>query len=194
MMSELRWPGVDSLDKGIDVRTLELDDADLSKLTVAKRPDVMADLAAWDGGRALGQVTRERVRSSSALAVITVPHGRPRSYVSGGEAVQRMWLAAEKAGLTVQPVSPLSVFAVDAGDFAALVPEPYVARLQALAGRLRALAGVGDGEALVLVLRLSHAAAPSARSQRIPLETILLGGTRTTDLTWLHGKRGQIIC
>jgi molybdopterin/thiamine biosynthesis adenylyltransferase len=174
MMSELRWPGRDPLESGLDVRTLELDESDLSKLAVARRSDVMADLARWDGGRALGQVTRARVRSSAAIAVVTVPDGRPRSYVTGGAAVQQMWLAAEDAGLAVQPVSPLSVFAIDADDFRALVPGPYVTRLQGLASRLRAVAGLADGEALALVLRLSHAGPPTARSLRYPLDVALL--------------------
>jgi molybdopterin/thiamine biosynthesis adenylyltransferase len=183
MMQELRWPGLDPLEQGIDVRTLELDDADLSKLSVARRADVMADLAAWNGGRALGQVTRERVRSSSALAVVTVADTRPRSYVSGGAAVQGIWLAAAAAGLAVQPVSPLSVFAVDAQDFAGLVPAPYLPRLKALTARLRALAGVAEGEALALILRLSHAGPPSVRSLRIPLQAVLLGGSGLRNTT-----------
>ena len=49
MMGELRWPGPEVIDRGIDVRTLDLDPADLAKLAVARRADVMADLAAWDG-------------------------------------------------------------------------------------------------------------------------------------------------
>jgi hypothetical protein len=179
MMSELRWPGEGSLETGIDVRTLELDGADLAKLAVARRADVMADLAAWDGGRALGESTRQRVRSSSALAVVTVRDARPRSYVAGGAGVQRLWLAANAAGLAVQPVSPVSVFAVEPADFAGLVPEPYVARLQGLAARLRTLAGLADGEAVALVVRLSHVTAAPARSLRIPLETALLGTIAT---------------
>ncbi|MCU1380252.1 MAG: Rv1355c family protein [Acidimicrobiales bacterium] len=175
MMSELRWAGDESPDTGIDVRTLGLDEADLAKLAVARRADVMADLAAWDGGRALGEVTRERVRSSSALAVVTVPDARPRSYVAGGAGVQRLWLAANAAGLAVQPVSPLSVFAVEPADFAELVPEPYILRLQSLTSRLRALAGLADGETIALVVRLSHVAELANRSLRIPLETALLG-------------------
>jgi molybdopterin/thiamine biosynthesis adenylyltransferase len=181
MMGELRWPGRDPLDRGLDVRTLELDESDLSKLAVARRSDVMADLARWDGGRALGEVTRERVRSSAAIAVVTVPDTRPRSYVMGGAAVQQMWLAAEEAGLAVQPVSPLSVFAVDADDFRSLVPGPYVARLQGLAHRLRALAGLADGEVVALVLRLSHAGPPTARSLRIPLDVALLDNGAAED-------------
>jgi hypothetical protein len=176
MMGELRWPGRDPLDTGIDVRTLELDDADLAKLVVAGRADVMSDLATWDGGRALGSVTRDRVRASSGLAVVTVPASHPGAYVAGGAAVQRLWLAAAGAGLAVQPVSPLSVFAVDPEDFAALVPPPYVPRLRGLTARIRAVAGLDAEESLVLVLRLSHGAAPTVRSLRLPLDDVLGGG------------------
>lgn len=171
LISELRWPGEDSLETGIDVRTLELDEADLATLAIARRPDVMAHLATWDGGRALGTMTRERVRSSSALAVVTVPDTRPDSYVAGGSAMQRLWLAANAAGLAVQPVSPLSLFAVDDSDFTSVVAASYVVRLQALTSRLRSLAGLDDGETITLVARLSHVGAPSARSLRLPLET-----------------------
>ena len=175
MIGELRWPGRDELATGIDVRTLELDPADLAKLDVARRADVMADLASWDGGRALGSVTRDRVRSSSALALVTVAATGPGAYVAGGMAVQRLWLAAGAAGLAVQPVSPLSVFAVEERDFAALVPAPYVLRLRELARRLRTLARLVDGEQLALVLRLSNAGPPSVRSRRVALDEALMG-------------------
>ena len=175
MMGELRWPGVDMIETGIDVRTLELDTSDLAKLDVARRADVMADLAAWDGGRALGDTTRERVRSSSAIAVVTVHGTDARSYASGGAAVQRLWLTANALGLGVQPVSPVSVFAVDPGDFASLVPPPYVPRLRAVMDRIQALARVDAGEVIALVLRLSHVGGPTARSLRIPLASALLG-------------------
>ena len=69
MMRELRWPGRDSLETGIDVRSLELDGADLAALGVARRSDVMAQLADWDAGQALGDNTRKsRFASSSALS------------------------------------------------------------------------------------------------------------------------------
>jgi molybdopterin/thiamine biosynthesis adenylyltransferase len=173
MMGELRWPGEDPLETGIDVRTLELDKADVAKLSVARRADVMADLASWDGGRALGEVTRERVRSSSALAVVTVGDARPASFVAGGAAVQRLWLACSAAGVGVQPVSPVSVFAADDADVRGLVPPAYVGRVHALTDRLRRLAGLAEGEVIALVVRLSNAGAPSVRSTRLPLDRAL---------------------
>ena len=67
MMAELNWSDHAAL--GIDVGSLGLDDADLAKLAVSSRADVMAYLASWDGGAALGDSTRDRVNSSSAVAV-----------------------------------------------------------------------------------------------------------------------------
>jgi hypothetical protein len=183
LMSELRWPSEDSLGMGIDVRRLELDDAALAMLAVARRSDVMANLATWDGGRALGKVTRERVRSSSALAMVTIPDARADSYVTGGSGMQRLWLAANAAGLAVQPVSPISLFAVDDSDFASLVMAPYVVHLQALTSRLRSLTELEDGETIALVVRLSHVGAPSTRSLRIPLATALLDAVPQTSIT-----------
>jgi hypothetical protein len=173
MMAELRWPETDSVETGIDVRTLELDHSDLAKLAVARRADVMADLAGWNGGRALGEVSRDRVRTSSALAAVTVLDSEPGSYVAGGSALERLWLASQAAGLAVQPVSPICVFAVDDDDFAGLVPPPYVARLRALAQRLSQVLGVDEGEHLALVVRLSHAPPPTLRSERKPLAEVI---------------------
>jgi molybdopterin/thiamine biosynthesis adenylyltransferase len=169
MMGELRWPGIDGLQDGIDVRTLELDDSDLAKLAVARRSDVMAQLAAWDGGRALGDTSRERVPTSSAIAVVTVGDSSPASYVRGGAAVQRLWLEATGAGLSVQPVSPVSVFALDDHDFEGLVPPPRTGELKAITSGIRELLGLSDDEVVALFVRLSHAAPPSLRSERFPL-------------------------
>ncbi len=111
MLSELRWPGRDALDDGMDVRTLEMDPASLGALELLPRPEVMAHLANWRGGQALGLRTQALVSSSSGLALITVPRADPTWYVRGGAAIERFWLSAEREGLAVQPVSPLFLYA-----------------------------------------------------------------------------------
>ena len=174
MMSELRWPGRGSSEVGLDVRTLELDAADMAKLAVARRADVMANLSVWGGGRALGEVTRERVRSSSALAVVTVERSDPESFVRGGSAVERFWIAAERAGLAVQPVSPVFIYGIGAEDYAALVGERRVVELEELALRFRSRFGISE-EHPALVLRISHAPKPTCRSRRLSLDALLRG-------------------
>jgi molybdopterin/thiamine biosynthesis adenylyltransferase/nitroreductase len=172
MMSELRWPG-ERLETGIDVRTLELDRTDLSKLAIARRPDIMRHLASWNAGIALGDVTHDRVRSSSALAVVTTEGRDAASYLRGGAAVERIWLTAERAGLAIQPVSPVFIFADDPAEYAGLVEPPLVEHLEDIAREFRHHSGVPQRETIALVLRVSHAPDPTARSLRLPTDHAL---------------------
>lgn len=199
MMAELRWPARDSVETGIDVRTLELDPADVATLSVAERPDVMATLARWGLGHALGTNARTAVRSSAALAAVTVSGSDPGGYVAGGAAVERLWLAAEQSGLAVQPISPVFVFAVTDADFATLGGQENAGALRALSSEFRGLLGLanaanalkengrggatsgagsahvaagGNREELALLLRLTYAPPPSVRSMRLPLSEV----------------------
>jgi len=181
MMAELRWPDCDALETGIDVRTLELDAADFAKLAVARRPEVMRYLAAWNVGRALGEITRARVASSSALAMVAIPGADPcpAAYVRGGAAVERFWLLAGHAGLAIQPCSPLFLFATTRDDFVHLSPE-HCQELEHLSEELRSLVGLHRDEALGLVMRVSHAPPASAKSVRIPWQR-LVSDTRASS-------------
>lgn len=172
MVSELRFPGED-VDTGIDVRSLELSPADQATLDVIRRSDVMALLSAWDGGQVLGNNARGSVLSSSALAVVTVGDASPAAYLRGGSAVERVWVEAQRAGMSVQPVSPVFVFAVQQADFDELGGNGRGDELRALARRFRDVVDIPDPTELALVLRLSHAPPPSVRSLRRPLDEVL---------------------
>ncbi len=172
LISELRWPGQDAT-TGIDVRTLELPPSDLAALDVIRRSDVVGLLEKWDAGDALGDNSRKAVRSSSALAIVTVDESTPTSYLRGGAAVERLWITAQSAGLGVQPVSPVFVFAVQHADFDSLGGERWGSALFDLSLRFRTDVGLDPKTALVLVLRLSHAPPPSVRSTRLPLEAVM---------------------
>ena len=165
MIGELRWPGADALDTGIDVRSLELDDADLATLRVLRRPDVMAALAEWRLGSSLGSVSRDRIASSSALAAVVVDGHRSTDFVRGGSAVESVWIAAEELGLAVHPISPVFLYGLTDDELAALA-SGHCDELAAGRRAWQSLFGVGAGESLALVLRLSHCAAATVRSRR----------------------------
>jgi len=167
MMSELAWPGRDRLDVGIDVRTLALTPADLAKLQIAARSDVMKELADWDLGQALGDGTRDRIVTSSAVAVVVVDGDDPIDYLRGGSAVERLWLCAEEADLGVHPVSPVFLYARRRAELDDLTP-PFSTLAQTLQERFNRMLALGPTEAPALVLRLSHHATPVVRSRRIP--------------------------
>jgi hypothetical protein len=161
------------------VETLGLDATDLAKLEVARRSDVVSQLAAWGGGIALGDSTRDRVSASSAVAVITVHGTAPADYVRGGMALEEFWIRAEDHGLAVHPVSPVFLYAMDEAERSEL-SVPFLSELTALQERFQSLVGYSDTETPILVLRLSHdAPPPRVRSQR--LDRGLVVSTFTSD-------------
>jgi len=173
MISEVRWPGDPNQDDGIDVNSLELKPADLMKLDVLRRGDVMAHLAAWDAGTALGTDTRERVQAGGCVAVISIRGQALTDYARAGSAVEAVWVLAQQAGLAVQPISPVFLYAHDRGDLEKLSPA-YASALHELQQRFRNLLVTSAGESLALVLRFSSAPATSVRSRRRPAGTSTL--------------------
>jgi molybdopterin/thiamine biosynthesis adenylyltransferase len=173
MVGELRWPGRDALEEGLDVRTLELSPFELAALELLRRPDVMGHLADWRTGSLLGARTRATLGSSSALAVVTVTRMDPISYVRAGAAVERFWLTAELQGLAVQPVSPIFLYAVNDKDFLELGGERHLDAIFGLSQRFNELWKLGDEERVALLLRVTHAPPPGVRSARLPLAHLL---------------------
>lgn len=165
MTSELSWPGEDSLESGIDVRSLELDPGQLLTLDILCRPAVMSLLAQWDAGAALGADTSARVSSSGTLAVVTVAGRSLLDYARGGSAVEAVWATAQEHGLAVQPVSPVFLYGHTDEEMCTLSPA-YADRLRLLQTEFRELAQITPNEAEVLVLRLSDAPPTSVRSRR----------------------------
>jgi molybdopterin/thiamine biosynthesis adenylyltransferase len=165
MISELRWPGDEPADTGIDVHSLELDPADLAVLDVLRRADVMVELAQWNAGEALGDDVRKRIRASSAVGVMTVHGHELTDFACGGSAVEAVWVVAQRLGLAVQPMSPVFLHAVYRDELFELSPA-FATALQGLQADFRQLAGTKEDESQVLVLRFAHARRASVRSRR----------------------------
>lgn len=167
MFSELRWPGDPDPDAGIDVRSLELDPGDYAVMGILRRPEVMAHLAAWNAGSALGDDTRDRVRASSALAVVSVTGHELADFVRGGSAMEAVWITAQQRGLTVQPVSPVFLFARTPEEFKEL-SSTFSDELATLQSQFRALVGTEPDASQILVLRLANGGPASVKSRRDP--------------------------
>jgi molybdopterin/thiamine biosynthesis adenylyltransferase len=165
MIAELRWPGDRNPDTGIDVGSLELDPGDLAVLNILRRSDVMAHLARWNAGTALGQDTRRRVSASSAVAVVSVSGGTLTDYARGGSAVEALWITAQQAGLAVQPISPVFLYAHGVKDLAELSAS-FAGELGELQQEFRRLVRIPAGTWPALVLRFAAGGPASVRSRR----------------------------
>lgn len=165
MISELRWPGDALPDTGIDVRSLELADADLAFLDILRSGAVMAHLADWDAGSALGEATRSALSTAAGIAVISVEGDTLADYARGGSAVEAIWIAAQEKNLAVQPISPAFLYARELREFDALSPA-YSRQLADLQYSFKTLFDIESDESLILILRLCRAPRPSVPSRR----------------------------
>ncbi|MBJ7336156.1 Rv1355c family protein [Mycolicibacterium sp.] len=176
MISELRWPGDEDPNTGIDVLSLELGPRGELALEILRRSDVMAELSAWDGGAALGDETADGLMASSAVAVVSTRGHDLADYARGGGAVEATWIAAQELGLAVAPISPPFLYTTNDEELQDVSPK-HAEELAELQARFRAVAGLdGDvDQSLILVLRLSVAEASSIRSRR---RTVNFGASR----------------
>jgi hypothetical protein len=165
MIAELRWPGDPHPDTGIDIRSLEFEPGDLVLVDILRRPEVMANLARWNAGSALGEGTRRQVAASSALAVISVPGGSLIDYAHGGAAAEAVWITAQQRGLAVQPMSPIFLYARGRDDLAG-VSTAFGDELGRLQEKFGQLVGLATDAVLVLVLRVAVSEPGSVRSLR----------------------------
>lgn len=168
MVSEMRWPGDQPEDSGIDVRSLELPTDQLAILDVLRRGDVMAMLTKWDAGTVLGADTGTRVAQSSALAVVAVGDRSLTGYARGGSGAEALWCTAQRLGLAVQPISPAFLYAHTDDEVTALSPR-FAAELMELRSRFRHVTATKPEQGLCLLLRLTKAPPASVRSRRRPL-------------------------
>jgi hypothetical protein len=108
--------------------------------------------------------------SSAAVGVIFAEGKAPLDFVKAGRALERAWLAAELAGLSVQPLAGLLFLKlkVDAGDRDVFSQENLDAIARAI-GLLEEAAGEDAGRA-VFAFRVGRAPPPSARALRFALE------------------------
>lgn len=165
MISELRWPGDALPDTGIDVMSLELADADLAFLDILRSGAVMAHLADWDAGSALGEATRSALSTAAGVAVISVQGDTLADYARGGSAVEAIWIAAQEKNLAIQPISPAFLYAREPQEFDALSPA-YSRQLADLQYSFKTLFDIESDESLILILRLCRAPRPSVPSRR----------------------------
>lgn len=104
---EIKW-SKDEAEKarvGIDVRTVELSASELAGFNVAKSWNAVKNLVKWGGGSVFERLGTKMTKSSSALALLTMPEYSRKDFIEGGRALQRVWMEANAIGICVQPMS-----------------------------------------------------------------------------------------
>lgn len=106
-VNEMRWSDKETLEKrdGIDLNLLDINATARAGLIVAKNWEVVKMLKEWKKGSAFEIIPKKLVSNSSAIGFVTVNECSPQCYFNAGRSIQRVWLAANKMNISIQPLS-----------------------------------------------------------------------------------------
>lgn len=172
---EMRWSTEEAerTRDGIDVATLELSLTDRTGLRVAADPTAMSLLRNWGTGKVMEKLSSKIIRASSALAIISIPDMTLASAYAGGRATERAWLKATALGLIAHPVgAPIFMGIHGLWDRGGTLSEQEHREAEHVLAEFRALLGL-FGSHPFFMMRLGEAAGPTARSLRLPMDSIL---------------------
>ena len=201
MMHELRWTKDEALARrdGLDLPSLELTPTDEAAMRLISDWSVMAVVRDVKGGHGLATSAKKSVAGACAVGLLRWPTSSgsvPQRSYAGGAALQRVWLLATKLGLAFQPMTSLIyLFArleyggpgldererIELSELRArhYAIFPVSLPIGAIAGSRRAPLverdprSQGEQPLDLMVFRLAFAAAPSARSLRRPVRSML---------------------
>jgi molybdopterin/thiamine biosynthesis adenylyltransferase len=176
MIHEIRWTPEEAEETkdGIDVATLEMPESLLAGLTMIKDPKVVNLLTKWDKGHALEGLMQYYAMFSDGIGMLTQDDQGQSTYFEGGRATERVWLAANLAGISFQPISAcLFIFnryeqegKEPFGEFGPAVEAAY--------NNYSEIFKINDKEKRVFIFRLFKGEEPSVRSLRRNLDEHLI--------------------
>jgi len=177
LMAEIRWTPAEAqqTQDGLDITSLELTASQAAVLKLLARPAVPDLLRTLQAGKALTAIARNAVNAASAIGLISVVGESPTDMLRGGQAIEHLWLKANELGLAWHPMTALIPMFDMLNSPTALIFEPWaLERLSDLSERFNLLFTPSPRQLRLMLFRLSPASAPSARSLRRPVETVLL--------------------
>lgn len=173
---ELKWTtDTDGpVEEGMDIKTLELAESDKVGLRVAASPDVIKLLNKWGGGAAFEKISKGPIATSSAICLITLPEYSRLNYLNGGQALQRVWMAANLHGLSLQPLTaPFFMFSILNNTNGEGMPTRMKEELRALEQQVNSIFPSLAYNKGVFMFRLSFADEATIRTGRRPVNKIL---------------------
>lgn len=155
---------------GIDVATLELSPPERALLDVLASEAAMRYVARIGGGNLLMRSAQHRLATSSALGLLSVPNDSREAFVDAGRQLQRIWLVATTANVSIQPLGSAVIWLRQLPS--AKLSAEQAATLAAFRDALVETRLLADGEQPAVMLRMTDAAPPIARSLRRAVDKV----------------------
>jgi hypothetical protein len=176
--TELRWTteSAEQTRDGIDMRTIDLSLKDITGLQLMKDPRAARLLSEWNAGKAIEKMSNDGVATASGIGILTVPALSARYSLSAGRAMERVWLAATKSGLAVQPYyAPVHHFALIRNNMGHTMPPAIRAQFEVLYDEFASVVHL-MAEEPIFVFRFCYADPARIRTFRLDMDDIFSEG------------------
>ncbi|WP_220498455.1 hypothetical protein [Stieleria mannarensis] len=154
---------------GLDVRTLELPFGVTTMLRTLKSWTVMQLVHRLRLTPLLTGPSKIAVQKSGAVAVVSVPAASTENFLIGGRAIQRIWLKAAQAGLSMHPLGSLPIFLLQSQ------PNPAFEKTIEIARRETSnLVPELGNRVIQLAFRVGKSGPPTERSIRRQVSSVMV--------------------
>jgi len=176
-VNELRWTDTEARQKkdGLDIATIDLTAGEAAGFRIAKSWSVVKTLNTWGGGSVFEKLSRKGAACASAMGLISMPGSNEKNYFDSGKSMERLWLFANYKGISFQPMTALTFMlhrlvhgkgeSLTAGN---------IKDLNIIRDEFYQLFNLTSKEHPVILFRLLVAEEPKVKSQRIPVEEVLV--------------------
>lgn len=174
-VNEMRWTEAENSEKrdGVDIRTVDLTNAEIAGFNIARDADVMRLINAWNGGGAFKRLTKKAIDSAGAVGVLSMQGNSFEDYVKAGQALESVWLQANLEGISFQPVSAcLFLFARLIRGNGAGLSQKGIERLRQLRPDFERVFKLSSGYQEMFIFRLVVSGQPKVKSLRKPVEEV----------------------
>jgi hypothetical protein len=184
---ELRWSEEENKKKrdGLDVATLGINKGEISALKIATDAEAISFVReVIKGGNAFKKMALNAVSASSALGVLSMAECDRRSFLTGGRAVERLWIEANLRDISFQPITQfVFLLARLARGNGAELSDSYKKELYQLESRFFEILPCLENRHPIFIFRLCKAEAPRVKALRKPLNEVFnYYGKRMTEV------------
>ncbi len=171
---EARWTKeqAEQTRNGVDLRTIELSEADKVGFKLIQDGNAIAQLREWDMGNALIKMSTDSMKDISALALLHCDDHSAKAMVEGGKWVNRIWLYLNNQGVSYQPVSPATFMFARLERDDVSTSDYLRQELSALRGEYLQLLGLENKVNDLFLCRLFYAREPEVKSLRKPVSDV----------------------
>ncbi len=173
----IRWSNDECIrtSDGIHIDQLGLSKMEIIMHKMLKKQEVGQLLSDWNGGQALEYGIKSKILSSFAVGLLTIPESSTKNYILAGKAMERMWLAATKYDVAIQPLNDsILQFNHASASRNSLIPKHLKQEIQVNRNAFSSVFNELENKTPAFLFRMSVAERPLNKTYRKQIEKVTI--------------------